>query len=406
VTPIPVELRPRVDFLLGHPEQLSDLPVPVFDPARLAFLADLSSELLRSTRGRDLPDVVTFAYWCRKANLARLAAQAQDGRLRVGLGLVFHLCPSNVPVNAAFSMAFGLLTGNTGVLRLPSAPSATLDLLLAALHTTLARPEHASVRPALAWLRYAHDDEVNAWWLSQADGRVVWGGDATVAHLRRFATPARAREVAFADRYSFCALGAAALNALPEADLKALCTRLYNDLFLMDQNACSSPHLLAWVGSAVEVAAAQSRLWTAFEAQALPRYTLAPIAAMDKFVEACTRAATDDDVQRLDRHGNALYRLALRGLQASPATRRGLHGLVYEVALASVDELAPWVDARFQTLTYFGLAPEQLRAFVLRHRLRGIDRVVPVGQALDMGQGLHWDGYDLVAALSRWVDVQ
>lgn len=404
MTPIPAELRARIDFLVGQPDSLCGLPVPVFDPARLAFLADLSSQLMQDVRHLDLPDVVTFAFWCRKANLARLALAAQDDRLRVGLGLVFHICPSNVPVNTAFSLAFGLLSGNSCVLRLPSAATPTLDVLLAAIATTLARPEHEAVRSAVALLRYAHDDDINAWWLSQADGRVIWGGDATVAHMRSFPTPARSREVAFADRYSFCALGAPALNVLPEAELKGLCSRLFNDLYLMDQNACSSPHLLAWVGTASEVEAAQARLWAAFEHEALARYTLAPIAAMDKFVEACARSVQDEEVRRIHRHGNGLYRFALRGLHSSPTTRRGHHGMVYEVAVESIDAVAPWVDPRFQTLTYFGLDVALLRSFVVRHRLRGIDRVVPVGRALDMG--MHWDGYDLMSSLSRLVDIQ
>ena len=404
MTPIPAELRARIDFLIGEPDRLSDLPVPVFDPARMAFLADLSSQLMQDVRHLDLPDLVTFAFWCRKANLARLALAAQDERLRVGLGLVFHICPSNVPVNAAFSLAFGLLSGNSCVLRLPSSPTLTQDILLAAMAATLARPEHEAMRSAVALLRYPHDDEVNAWWMSQADGRVIWGGDATVAHMRGFATPARSREVAFADRYSFGALGASALNALPEADLKGLCTRLFNDLYLMDQNACSSPHLLVWVGAATEIESAQARLWAAFEVEVLARYTLAPIAAMDKFVEACTRSVNDEAVQRIHRHGNGLYRLALSGLDSSPTTRRGHHGMVYELAVDSIDAVAPWVDPRFQTLTYFGLDVALLRSFLVRHRLRGIDRVVPVGRALDMG--MQWDGYDLLSSLSRWVDIQ
>lgn len=404
MTPIPAELRARIECLIGEPDRLCERPVPVFDPARVAFLADLSSRLMQDVRPLDLPDLVTFAYWCRKANLARLASAAQDDRLRVGLGLVFHICPANVPVNTAFSLAFGLLSGNSCVLRLPSRSTPTLEVLLKALAATLERPEHEAIRSAVVLLRYEHDDEITAWWMSQADGRVIWGGDATVAHMRGFPTPARSREVAFADRYSFCALGAESVNALSDADLKALCTRLFNDLYLMDQNACSSPHLMVWMGALSEVEQAQGRLWAAFELEVRARYTLAPIAVMDKLVEACIRSIQDEEVLQVHRHGNELYRLQLGRLTSSPATRRGHHGMVYEVVVDSIDAVAPWVDPRFQTLTYFGLDAAALRSFLVRHRLRGIDRVVPVGRALDMG--MHWDGYDLLSALSRWVDIQ
>ncbi len=62
------------------------------------------------------------------------------------------------------------------------------------------------------------------------------------------------------------------------------------------------------------------------------------------------------------------------------------------------------VNERYQTLTYFGLDAARLRDFVVSQRLRGIDRIVPVGRALKMD--LVWDGYDIVESLSRLIDFQ
>ena len=62
------------------------------------------------------------------------------------------------------------------------------------------------------------------------------------------------------------------------------------------------------------------------------------------------------------------------------------------------------MNERYQTLTYFGVDKTQLQDFVVSRRLRGIDRVVPIGRALDMN--IVWDGYDVVASLSRVVDIQ
>jgi hypothetical protein len=44
-----------------------------------------------------------------------------------------------------------------------------------------------------------------------------------------------------------------------------------------------------------------------------------------------------------------------------------------------------------------------IQEFVLSHHLRGIDRIVPMGSAMDIG--LIWDGYDLINVLSRVVSV-
>ena len=116
---IPDDVSLKTSVLAGSLTKISNKPVEIFNESRVEFLAQLSRCLLAAQGSRTLPDVVTFAYWCRRANLMRLRAlYSHDHRLRMGLGLTFHICPANVPVNFAFSMAFGLLSGNTCVLRL------------------------------------------------------------------------------------------------------------------------------------------------------------------------------------------------------------------------------------------------------------------------------------------------
>ena len=112
---IPDNIAARMRVLAGSVHSLSSTPVEAFDHMRLSFLAQLSRRILANPHARALPDVVTFAYWCRQANLSRMAVAATPsaGLLQMGLGLIFHICPANVPVNFAFSMAFGLLSGNT-----------------------------------------------------------------------------------------------------------------------------------------------------------------------------------------------------------------------------------------------------------------------------------------------------
>jgi hypothetical protein len=46
----------------------------------------------------------------------------------------------------------------------------------------------------------------------------------------------------------------------------------------------------------------------------------------------------------------------------------------------------------------------ELLNFVVKNRLSGIDRIVPVGKALEMD--IIWDGYDIVRSLSRNIEVK
>jgi len=74
------------------------------------------------------------------------------------------------------------------------------------------------------------------------------------------------------------------------------------------------------------------------------------------------------------------------------------------VFLESLAEIAHVVDPRFQTLTYFGFTRDELDGFVRNSRLSGLDRIVPIGQAHEMD--FVWDGYELITALSRIVDIR
>ena len=62
------------------------------------------------------------------------------------------------------------------------------------------------------------------------------------------------------------------------------------------------------------------------------------------------------------------------------------------------------INNKYQTLTYFGVNKGILKNFILKNQLAGIDRIVPVGQALDIS--FFWDGYDLNRTLSRVVDIK
>ena len=66
--------------------------------------------------------------------------------------------------------------------------------------------------------------------------------------------------------------------------------------------------------------------------------------------------------------------------------------------------MADIVNNKYQTLTYYGVDKKILEDFVIENNVSGIDRIVPVGRALDMD--IIWDGYDIISYLSRIVDIR
>ena len=75
-----------------------------FSDKVIDYLDSLSKKLNKNDQTRLHPDVATFAFFCRKANLLQLKKRYNDDLVKLGRGIVFHIAPSNVPVNFAYSL--------------------------------------------------------------------------------------------------------------------------------------------------------------------------------------------------------------------------------------------------------------------------------------------------------------
>ena len=82
----------------------------------------------------------------------------------------------------------------------------------------------------------------------------------------------------------------------------------------------------------------------------------------------------------------------------------GKWGFFYEYETTNLNGLSKLINKKYQTLTYFGFEKNFLSEFVIKNKLNGIDRIVPIGQSLSMN--FFWDGYDINKILTRVIDVQ
>ena len=93
------------------------------------FLGDLSKQLDNSKYLKEYPDIKTLAFWCRKKNILSIKEKFKTTEPRIGLGLLFHITPSNIPTNFAYSLIFGLLNGNSNIVRVPSKKFKQIDII-------------------------------------------------------------------------------------------------------------------------------------------------------------------------------------------------------------------------------------------------------------------------------------
>jgi hypothetical protein len=128
------------------------------------------------------------------------------------------------------------------------------------------------------------------------------------------------------------------------------------------------------------------------------------IHAVDKYTHLCRTAIQLEGTRALPMPNNLIYRVALSKLPENIADFRGRHGFFFETIDNDLMQLDRIVGERYQTLTFFGVEADLLVGRIVDARLPGIDRVVPVGKALDIG--VIWDGYDLIRSMSRIVGTQ
>ena len=267
------------------------------------------------------------------------------------------------------------------------------------MNRVLQKEQFTALADYITVVRYPRSREINDFFSSLSDVRVIWGGDATIAELRQSPLPPRSIEIAFADRYSIAVFDAKAM--LQAERTEQLARDFYNDTYLYDQNACSSPRLIYWLGTDEEAAAASEKFWGAIHDSLQGKYQVEPVIAVDKYTASC-RCAIDFGADIKPWRDNLISRIKVKSLSPQLIDYRCAGGSFFEYAAQHLDGLKDIVTRKYQTISYFGDIKENIADFVLSNGLDGVDRIVPVGKTADFT--LVWDGYDLIAQMSRIVD--
>lgn len=390
----------RVSCLVGDAKTILHLcstPVKVpFAEDILEFLNEVSRNLLRNPGSRAYSDVVTLAFWLRKASTLKLRERfvREDGNLRLGRGVAFHIAPSNVPVNFAYSLAAGLLTGNANVVRVPSRPFEQVMIIVDAIQKAL--DEMKEMSPYIVLVRYGRDAIVNDAFSSIADTRIIWGGDSTIAELRKSELPPRSTEVTFADRYSIAIIDADVY--LEMEDKAKIAQDFYNDTYFTDQNACTSPRLVVWMGEKKE--RAKDLFWKELHNLVERKYTFQPIQGINKLTSSCLAAVSLPGARTESHADNLLVRVYVPVITESLMDLKDNSGYFFEYDCEDILEMRSLCDdKRCQTIALLG--DRTMLYPLLRSAPGGIDRVVPLGKTMDFD--LLWDGYDLSERLSRTI---
>jgi len=363
----------------------------IFDEKTVVFLEALSKAFLQE---KEYNEIVALGFWLRKAHLKKIKTQflhKHQGEILFPRGTVFHIAPSNVDTIFLYSLILSLLVGNSNILRISDKTNEQLERILIIFTDTL--QSHPLIAQHITLVRYGHDDAITQKLSSLCDVRIIWGGDATIKHIRTIPIPATAIELTFADKFSFALID---INNVTIND--EFFERFYRDSYTFLQNACSSVRCICWINNSKEK---KELFWKGFEsfcAKKMPQ--IEPKQTIDK-LSTLTLLASEEKKEIT--YTKYFHRIKFDNINKIDHQRHCGFGLFYEVDIDSLDTLFTYATRKNQTLCVTGISKEAIIASMQKNRTRGFDRIVRLGEANNFEA--IWDGYDILSSLIRIVNV-
>lgn len=387
-----------IEFLVGDYEILSNMPtvpaLPTFSKEAVDFLAALSSEILKDKRSRSNVDVMSYAYWIRRASIENVKTKHLDYHNRIGRGIAFHVAPSNVPVNFAVSMNSSLLAGNASIIRVSNKQFEQVDIICSAMNRIL-DDQFAHMKKYFCLIRYDHNELITQELSNICDVRIIWGGNNTINTIRKASLPPRAIELAFADRHSLAVINS---EVYLNQDADDVAKGFYTDTYYTDQNACSSPRLVVWLGNKKEEA--RKRFWKKMNELVMSKYEMKPIQAVDKYT-SMSMVAMGKQGAKLVSDNNYVVRVEVESLYSDLMEYKNGGGYFFEYEAESLEEIVPVLTKQCQTISVLGIEKKEVLNVVYKYGVRGVDRIVPLGQT--MGLEFIWDGFKMIETMSRFI---
>ena len=316
-------------------------------------------------------ELMAFGFWCRNTNLQKLKQNYSQNFLenKIGIGLLLHIPPSNVVSNFAYSLLFGLLSGNTNVVRVPKRSIEFANILISFINKKINRKSNIS--KMINFINYK-DEKTNIHLSKNCDGRLIWGSDETIKKFKNLITKKKCRNIYFSDKYSMSILNSTEILKLNDSSLAVLCKNFYNDSYLMDQNACSSPHIVFWKGKKIPLG--QKIFWNKVYEIAKKNYKLDMFAAVDKYTN--TLIVSSDKKIKINNYDNILITIQLNKLAENLDKFRGRWGLFYEYIIKSNLNL-PY-SKKYQTLSYYGFNKKELKILKISQKTFHLIELCPL----------------------------
>lgn len=365
-----------------------------FAMSTVDFISDFSKELM-CKEYREYPDLQALAYWFRKSKIKNFKEKYSTNY--TPLGTVFHICPSNVDTIFVYSLFISLLMGNMNIVRISSKDSIQINILLSIFKKMFLVEKYENVLSRILLLSYERDDQITTYFSSHSHLRVFWGGDEAINNLRRILAPSYTEDIYFPDRESICVVDQSRFNNLDLVNKQSIFKSFLNDVKTFNQQACSSPLRLFWIGD--------KRSFQSFlDINENSDFDLGldNSELMDKFVSVSSMAVEFDNLNLLS---HDFSKIIFVNVQA-PGEHLLFHarnGLILVTFISELSDIIPYTSPKTQTLSQYGLDNVAVNTLISQLHESQIDRICKIGSSLDFDH--IWDGKDLFVYFSRTIRV-
>lgn len=383
-------------IILGSWPNGNDGITEPFNNDKINFLDQISKEILKNKRLNMYPDLKDFGFWCRKKNIYRYKNSIKFNNNLLGRGIALHIPPSNVPMNLAFTMAIGIISGCENFIRLPEKEFPQIISLMKIIRKIISTKKYTKIRKSFCIIKYEKSDFKSSLLSKISDVRLIWGGDLTVKKFKEFQTKTKNIDLYFPNKVSGSLINVKELKKLKKDEFVRLVYKFFVDSYLMDQKGCSSPKILFWDGKDLNL---EKKFYHNLKLFVKKRYQLSFSRSNDKFfllndlsIKSSLKVKTNFDNLNL-------ITIKINRPPSYESYSNLAYGMFYTANLKNLENLKLYINDNFQTLSYFGYNKKELINFIVKKKLRGIDRVMPIGSAFEMN--IFWDGYDLIKHMTR-----
>ena len=390
--------------ILFHLDNSRNKFLKIFDKKVCSFFSELSDLIFNDPIAKIYPELITYAFFIRAKNIILEKKKFLNSSNRYSVGKIIHFAPKNVPINFAYSLYFGLITGNVNIIKLSSKNYDQIEFIINKIDKLLKKPKFSFIKKFIYFIRYSKEDtSLTKKLIQRSDLKIIWGGDQSVKEIRSYESLPSTLEYTFPDKYSFCLVNYKEFKKLTSKEITKLIEKFYKDAYIFDQNACNSPHLLIWIGKNISKKYIEN-FWQKLENYSNEKNEYTEIVTSEKFNKIHDDVLTFNNIENYNQYGENLSVITLNSLDQNIFKQRGKWGYFYEFYSKDLKILNNISSKKIQTITYSGFKKEDFRKILSQRNLEGIDRIVPIGSGFDISN--LWDGKNFYEIFTRIIDIK